>query len=165
MPNVQSEKIALRQATPEDLPLLALIYAHTRQEELDRATEWSIEQKHAFVLHQFHAQDAYYKEVYPNAEYSVILYEGTPAGRLYVERNLIPGTIRVIDISLLPDFRNLGIGAYLLERLQDEARDSDKTLSIHVEKFNRAQTLYQRLGFQPIKETHGVYILMEWKAA
>lgn len=159
-----SEKITLRPTVPEDLPLLAVIYGHTRQEELDQATEWSDAQKQAFVLHQFHAQDTYYKEVYPDAAYSIILYESVPAGRLYVERYLIVGTIRVIDIALLPEFRNLGIGTYLLGQLQAEARNSDKTLSIHVEKFNRAQTLYQRLGFQPIKETHGVYILMEWKA-
>lgn len=139
------------------------IYGSTRAEELTKVPNWSDEQKQAFIAHQFFAQQDYYKKVYPDAAYSIIQSGDQTAGRLYVERRLIEGTIRIIDIALLPEFRNLGIGEYLLCELQEEARSTGKTLSIHVEKFNRALNFYQRLGFQIIHETHGVYLLMEWK--
>lgn len=156
--------ITLRPAAPEDRALLSVIYGSTREEELQQVPEWTEAQKQAFIAHQFHAQDEYYRQVYPDAAYSIILLEGQPAGRLYVERHLIEGTIRIIDIALLPDFRNRGIGESLLLQLQEEARQAGKTLSIHVEKFNRALNFYKRLGFDTIHETHGVYLLMEWKA-
>jgi hypothetical protein len=35
---------------------------------------------------------------------------------------------------------------------------------IAVEKFNRAQTLYRRLGFREVAN-EGVYWFMEWRAA
>lgn len=43
-----------------------------------------------------------------------------------------------------------------------DAEAAGKTLTIHVEQFNPASHLYERLGFKIIKETHGVYLLMEW---
>lgn len=154
--------ISLRTAAPDDRALLRSIYGSTRTIELER-TNWDDEQKGAFITHQFEAQDAHYKQVYPDTDYSVIIYDAQPAGRLYVERNLIPGTIRIVDITLLPDFRNKGIGRYLIQQLQDEAEQAGKTLSIHVERFNKALQLYEKIGFQLIKETHGVYYLMEWR--
>lgn len=155
--------INLRSTTPDDQALLMAIYGSTRTAELDQVPEWTEEHRQAFVAHQFQAQDAYYKEVYPNSEYSVIQLGNQPVGRLYVERHLIKGTIRIVDIALLPEFQNRGIGEYLLRKLQEEARLAGKSLTIHVEKFNRALNFYTRLGFEVIKETHGVYLLMEWK--
>lgn len=140
-----------------------LVYGSTRTDELNKVANWTEAQKQAFIEHQFFAQQDYYQKVYPDAECSIILYEKQAAGRLYVERHLIEGNIRIIDIALLPEFRNRGIGEYLLRALQEEARSAGKTLSIHVEKFNRALNFYKRLGFEIIHETHGVYLLMEWK--
>jgi ribosomal protein S18 acetylase RimI-like enzyme len=153
---------SLRPVVEEDDLLLKAIYGHTRTEELKRAVDWNEVQKAAFITHQHTAQSDYYKKVYPNADYSIILVDGKPAGRLYVERHLIDKHIRIIDIAILPAFRNQGIGAYFLKQLQEEAKQSNKILSIHVEKFNRALTLYKRIGFEVIKETHGVYYLMQW---
>lgn len=158
-----NDTIAVRTAAPDDRALLRNIYGSTRMYELEN-TDWNDAQKEAFIDYQFEAQDTYYKQVYPDSDYGIVLYDGQPAGRLYVERHLIPGTIRVVDIALLPDFRNLGIGGLLIRHLQDEASASGKTLTIHVEQFNPALRLYERLGFQKIKETHGVYYLMEWRS-
>jgi ribosomal protein S18 acetylase RimI-like enzyme len=70
--------------------------------------------------------------------------------------------IRIMDIALLPEHRGVGIGTGLLRELQEEARAAGKSLSIHVEKFNPALRLYERLGFQP-QEDKGVYLLMVWR--
>ena len=154
-----SEFLRLRTVTPEDEQFLRAVYASTRSEELARVP-WSDEQKRAFIDMQFAAQDADYRRNYPDAQYSIIEVQGVPAGRLYVDRG--SKEIRIIDIALLPDHRRAGIGTSLLRALQDEARATSKTLTIHVEKFNPALKLYYRLGFQQI-EDKGVYLFLEWK--
>jgi ribosomal protein S18 acetylase RimI-like enzyme len=110
---------------------------------------------------QFAAQDADYRRNYPDAQYSIIEVQGVPAGRLYVDR--CSKEIRIIDIALLPEHQRTGIGTKLLRALQDEARAAGKTLTIHVEKFNPALRLYQRLGFRQI-EDKGVYLFLEWNS-
>ena len=63
-----------------------------------------------------------------------------------------PAEIRLVDISLLPEFRNRGLGTSLLRDLFTEAEAAGKPLTIHVEKFNPAMRLYQRLGFVRVPE-------------
>jgi ribosomal protein S18 acetylase RimI-like enzyme len=155
-----SDSPRLRAAIPEDEQFLRAVYASTRAEELARVP-WSDEQKRAFIDHQFAAQDAHYRQHYPTAQYSIIEVRDAPAGRLYVDR--WEEEIRIMDIALLPEHRRVGIGTKLLGQLQDEARAAGKALTIHVEKFNPALSLYQRLGFQQI-EDQGVYLFLEWKA-
>jgi GNAT superfamily N-acetyltransferase len=154
-----SEFPRLRTITPEDEQFLRAVYASTRAEELARVP-WTDEQKRAFTDMQFAAQDADYRRNYPDAQYSIVEVHGVPAGRLYVDR--CSKEIRIIDIALLPEHRRAGIGTSLLRALQDEARAAGKTLTIHVEKFNPARSLYHRLGFEQI-EDKGVYLLLEWK--
>lgn len=161
--NVNLVNLVLRPIIDDDRLFLIDVYRSTRIEELNRAIDWSDEQKSAFILHQFNAQDDYYKKVYPDATYDVIIYNEIPIGRLYVERFLIEGTIRIIDIAILPTYRKLGVGSYLINNLMEEAIQSNKSITIHVEIFNKALDLYKRLGFEIIKETNGVYYLMEWK--
>jgi GNAT superfamily N-acetyltransferase len=152
--------ISLRPITPEDDGFLARVYASTRWDEL-APTGWSEEQKAEFCRRQFDAQSAYYAVNYPGASLQVIERDGQPIGRLYVARR--EKEIRIVDITLLPESRGSGLGAKLLRDLQDEARSAGKSLTIHVERFNRALQLYQRLGFEPV-EDKGVYLLMRWSA-
>ena len=65
-----------------------------------------------------------------------------------------------VDIALLPEYCNRGIGTTLLRGLQSEAVAAGKPLRIHVERFNPALRLYERLGFHPIAD-RGVYLFME----
>jgi GNAT superfamily N-acetyltransferase len=152
--------ISLRPITPEDTSFLARLYASTRWEEL-APTGWSDEEKIVFCRRQFDAQSAHYRENYPDASLQIIERDGVPTGRLYVAR--WEKEIRIVDISLLPESRGAGLGTKLLRELQDEARSAGKSLTIHVERFNRALGMYQRLGFQQV-EDKGVYLLMRWKA-
>jgi len=88
-----------------------------------------------------------------------------PAGGSQPHANFQPYLCISFIISLFgifptPTYRGRGIGAGLLRRLVEEAQDSGRKLSIHVEVNNPARTLYDRLGFRPVGE-HGVYLLME----
>ena len=58
--------------------------------------------------------------------------------------------------------RNRGIGTRLLRELQEEARSAGKPLRIHVERFNPALRLYERLGFRQT-EDKGIYLFLEWR--
>jgi len=147
----------VRPARPEDREHLLAVYASTRAEEL-ASVPWTEEQKTAFVKMQFNAQDAHYREHYEGATYEVIEVDGVLAGRLYLHRT--PKEIRLVDIALLPAFRGKGVGTRLLDELIAEAQGRDVPLTIHVEMFNPARSLYERLGFVPV-EDHGVHILME----
>jgi ribosomal protein S18 acetylase RimI-like enzyme len=143
---------------PEDASFLEQVYASTRAEEL-ALVDWDQEQKAAFLRMQFAAQDRYYRERYPGAKFDVILKDGALAGRLYVHRRA--AEIRIMDIALLPEHRGAGIGTMLLREVMAEGARSGIPVTIHVERFNPALRLYERLGFRPIKDK-GVYLLMEW---
>jgi len=152
--------LSLRPACDADAETLLAIYASTRADELAR-TDWDADQKAAFVAMQFQAQSAHYRGNYRGAEFYLILVDGEPAGRLYLHRR--DGDLRIMDIALLPGHRGRGIGTACLRALQAAAAAEGIGLSIHVETFNPARRLYQRLGFRPAAEA-GVYILMQWAA-
>ena len=138
-----------------------MVYASTRAEEL-AVVPWDAATKDAFVRMQFAAQDSFYRQHFPDATYDVVVVNGVPAGRLYVDRR--EAEIRIIDIALLPEHRGHGIGTALLTPILDEADRTGKTVSIHVERDNPARRLYDRLGFVEVEE-QGVYLLLErWPA-
>ena len=150
--------IVLRDAAQADRAALFDIYASTRAEEL-AVMDWSVLQKESFLRMQFDAQDRYYHEQYSDASFQVIEVDGKAAGRLYVRQD--EADVNIIDIALLPEYRAIGIGSVLIEGLQSQAAGGGKTVSIYVEKFNRARELYRRLGFGMVRD-EGVYLLMRW---
>ena len=143
-----------------DLPFLRELYASTRREELAPAG-WPKEQVENFLSQQFQAQHVHYQEHYADADFDVVLSsQGEPIGRLYLiewEKEF-----RIVDIALLPEHRRKGIGGAILKEIIERAFAVGKAVSIHVEQYNPAMHLYERLGFEMIDES-GVYHLMELK--
>ena len=154
-----SGAVSLRPVGPGDEPWLYRIYASTREAEL-APLGWDAAQQTAFLTQQFTAQARYYQEHYRDTTFDLILCGGEPAGRLYVAR--WPDEIRIVDIALLPPYRNQGLGSAFLRALQEEATQAGKPLRIHVEVFNPARRLYERLGFTQIAD-RGVYHFLEWR--
>jgi len=148
----------LRPVTSADHEFIFSVYAATRADEM-ALVEWSAEQKESFLRMQFQAQHQYYVENYTGAIFSVIMVNDQSAGRLYLHRR--EKEIRIMDIALLPKHRNAGIGSALLEDILNQGREQNVAVTIHVEKFNPAMHLYERLGFRQ-KEDKEVYWLMEW---
>jgi len=141
--------ITLREVVPEDEALLREIYACTRAAEL-AMVPWSDEQREAFLRFQFDAQDSHYRSQFPEASYQLILKDTEPVGRLYVLRDATE--IRILDITVLPQYRNAGIGTSLIRDVLAEADHSGQTVTIWVEQFNPSQALFQRLGFVKIQD-------------
>ncbi|MGH3089578.1 MAG: GNAT family N-acetyltransferase [Rubrobacteraceae bacterium] len=149
--------MTLRPAEPEDETFLFRVYASTRSEEL-ALLPWTEEQKETFLEMQFDAQSRYYRDHYPDASFDVVLKGAEPVGCLCVAR--WPEEMKIADIALLPEHRGRGVGTALLRELISEADASRKPVTIHVERFNPALRLYERLGFRE-KKDKGVYLLME----
>jgi len=121
---------------------------------------WPAPAKRAFLDEQFALQHQHYLKNYPGADLLLIEQDGIPIGRIYVYRT--PAEIRLMDIALNAEQRSRGIGSALLCELMDEARATNRELTLHVEPDNPAQRFYQRLGFCLI-EHRGVYEFLGWK--
>lgn len=161
---LEIKDINIRDIQETDLPILCKIYGSTRKDELDKGTSWTDEQKKIFIEHQFSAQHDYYHKNYLEAKFYIIEKENTPVGRLYIDFFFEKKGIRVIDITMLPEWRNKNIGSSILNEIIKKAALNNLNVTIHVESFNPAMELYKKLGFKKISETNGVYHLMEWNS-
>lgn len=149
--------VRLRAATAVDEPLLFAVYAASREAEL-ALTDWTQEQRLAFVTMQHRAQAAAYRERHPDGRFSVVEHLGEGIGRLYLAS--LPGELRVLDIALLPEWCGRGIGTALLADVFAEADRDEVMVSLHVEAWNPAIRLYHRLGFVEAGR-NDVYVRME----
>ncbi|MES2796825.1 MAG: GNAT family N-acetyltransferase [Bacteroidota bacterium] len=158
-----NEVYSLRPLEERDWSFLKKVYASTRENEMKMLSHWTAEMIEAFVNQQFEAQHFHYQKFYIGADFWVIYKDDLPIGRLYFHENHEENNSRIIDISILPEYRNKGIGRKILTDILSQAQRENKKVSIHVEAFNPAMKLYESLGFEKISETNGVNFLFEWK--
>jgi GNAT superfamily N-acetyltransferase len=149
--------IIFKKVSEDDFPFLRKVYRSTREEELSQAN-MSEEDKSRFIEFQFNAQHLHYSQAYKDAEFNLILLDDKPVGRLYIWRT--ETQIRIMDIALLPDFQGKGIGTKILQSIIQESEKSGKKVTMHVEYFNPALRLYERLGFKKVDDS-GIYFYME----
>lgn len=154
------DTITLRPERPEDEPFLREVHASTRKEEID-AAGWPPAMREAFLNSQFSAQVQGYRTTFPKADFQIILSNDQSVGRMVVNR--ATKEIRLVDIALLPAYRNAGIGTLLIQRLLSEAAASGKPLRLSVIKGQRASRLYQRLGFKKTGESD-LRDELEWRS-
>lgn len=140
IPNLSS-----RQAAATDDPFLLELYTSTRADEL-AMLNLSEPQKHAFMKMQFEAQ----RRCYPPADHQIICLQGRPVGRTLIKRS--EDNFLLVDISLVPEARNQGFGAYLVRQLMDEAACQRKAVKLRVMVNNPARRLYERLGFTIVNQ-------------
>jgi ribosomal protein S18 acetylase RimI-like enzyme len=146
--------ISLREVTPADEPFLFEVYASTRLEEL-AGLDWDDNQKQAFIKMQFLARE----RTYPRVDNRIVILDDCEIGRILVDRN--EHEILLVDIALLTEYRNSGIGSRLINDLLKEASESGKSVRLHVLQVSPAARLYERLGFQR-SGGDAVYVEMMW---
>ena len=151
--------IDLRTVTEADKDFLFSVYASTRADEMN-LVDWSEEQKDAFLHMQFNAQTEHYSLHYPNAEYKIIERAGVPLGRLIVEDR--GDHFLIMDLALLPEYRRMEIGTFLIQTLKQQAARLNLPLVLRVEFFNPAIRLYDRLGFVKSREVNMVHHELVW---
>jgi ribosomal protein S18 acetylase RimI-like enzyme len=135
---------ALRAETAEDAPFLLRLYMSVRMMELE-PTGWPDAMKQAFLTSQFALQTRHYATAYADPDFMVLTCEDGPVGRLYLAQT--DADLRIVDVSLSPEWRGGGLGAALLQAVQARAATDGRTVSLSVDMMNPAQNLYRRLGF------------------
>ena len=151
--------ISRRPASADDQSFLYQLYCSTRRDEL---TAYGIApaQQEMFLKLQFTARQRHYEIAYTGADHQIVLCNNQPIGRILVYRSA--SEIRLVDIELLTEWRGKGYGAALVQGLLDEAQAAGKPVTLHVDKFNRAARLYERLGFTICGDIGSDY-KMEWR--
>ena len=144
---------ALRPALPADTDFEQVLYASTR----DDLRPLGPEVFDGLVGMHFRAQSMSIRLDHPHAEHKIVMVADAPAGRLIVDGS--GNHIEVIDVALLPEYRNCGIGTSLLHNVLDQADRLGRAIRLHVEKQSRAVRLYERLGFVICGDV-GLYLAM-----
>ena len=150
-----------RPVSSNDDDFLIKVYASTRADEM-AGLPWDADQKDSFIRMQFTAQQQDYKRRFPDGDHQLLLVDAEPAGRVYLARS--EKEIRILDIALLPGYRNKGIGTRLIKGLLDEATRTQRPVRVYVEQYNPAMRLFERLGFSKAEDI-GSHFLLEWQAA
>lgn len=152
------ENVTLRPVGDGDDPFLFEVYSSTRKDEM-ALTGWDDAQQQAFLKMQFAAQQFHYARENPDASHQIILLDGRPVGRVYVARK--EAEVRVLDITVLPQYRNRGIGTPIIRDVMREAAAEGKAVTIYVETFNPSLRLFERLGFSRIAQ-QGIHFFLRW---
>ncbi len=114
---------------------------------------------------QFDIQRRSYAMQYPESKHLLIYVEQLPVGRLLLdESSNEEKAIQLIDVSLLPEFRNQGVGTRLLQHLQRLASETLRGIRLSVLQSNPAIRLYERQGFMVTGESVP-YLRMHWHPA
>lgn len=158
-PDIAALGVSMRPETGDDIAFLRRLHVANRWHELTQ-TGWPDAQKAAFLGQQADFQRIHYAKAYGDAAFLIVEAQAGPIGRLCVWRSA--DEICIVDIALLPEAHNRGIGSALLRSVMEEARALGLPVRLSVEQFNPAQRLYRRLGF---KETGAAapYLRMEWR--
>ncbi len=85
----------------------------------------------------------------------VRLLQGDQAGYGYVADD-----IPELGIAVLPPWRGLGVGTAMLQRLLQVVDVRYRGVSLSVNRMNRAQRLYQRLGFRAVASSDGTLVML-----
>jgi GNAT superfamily N-acetyltransferase len=153
-----SQSISTRPVTPDDDSFLRRVYKSSRGDDL-RGLQWDEDRIDEFLEMQYDAERKFFENDYRKATDQIVALDGQPAGRLIVERR--EHEIRCVDLSLLPEHRNQGVGTFIINTLQSEATAANLPLRLQVIRFNRAVNLFERMGFVRTSET-GTHFQMEW---
>lgn len=112
--------------------------------------------KEAIILQQFTIEQQQLIQMYPDAEFNIVMLKDEPLGRLYIYHGKT--TDRILEIGLLEEYRGLGIGREILEAVIENALKKGKSVCLQVAWFNQgAYGFYEKLGFEVIENKGFAY--------
>ncbi len=149
----------LVKAKLEDDEFLYEVYASSRMDEINE-WQWDEQQKQQFLKMQYYCQKVYYKNIYSHLETRIIVSKNEKIGRLLLAD--FKEKFVIVDLTILPEFQNQGVGTKILVEVQGYAQKHQKDIQLSVYRSNEgAIKLYEQLGFQQVECTD-MYIFMEW---
>ena len=73
---------------------------------------------------------------------------------------IIDDTTHSLSISLLKEYRNLGIGTELMKQILLTLKEREyKQVSLSVQKINYAVSMYKKVGFEVVRENEEDYVM------
>lgn len=73
---------------------------------------------------------------------------------------IIDDTTPSLSISLLKEYRNLGIGTELMKQILLTLKEREyKQVSLSVQKINYAVSIYKKVGFEVVRENEEDYVM------
>ncbi len=150
--------VSRRRATEEDDAFLFDLFRAVRAPEFAGALIPAA-QLDLLMRIQYAGQKQSYAVQYPDSDHELVLVDGDLVGRIWFFR--MPSEHRLVDIALLPEYRNRGIGSGLLRQAIANAGQSGVPLRCSVGITNAGSLrFHQRLGFRIVSQDE-VYAEME----
>lgn len=115
----------------------------------------------ALLEGQHHLRQSHYRNAFPGSQRLVVTKRESCIGRLYLHEG--EADVRILDISILPSFRNRGFGTELIRWVLFRAAELNRTAGLHVQTTNPAVRLYSRLGFAPDSVSSAPGLPMTWR--
>lgn len=155
--------LCLRGVNPDDEGFLKRLFRQSRPHLLQIPMPADFVE--ALIEQQYEAQKKSYDRQFPGGGHFLILRQQEPIGRLMLHADNKQASLRLVDISLLPQFCGQGYGSALLWALQSLAQKKKWQLVLSVDHQNwRARKLYGSLGFHPEKRS-ATHEMMIWSSA
>ena len=107
-------------------------------------------------------QDVWFKKGLLDAEYHIVECDDLAIGAVGI-RNA-PAHLSLVELQVLPEYQNQGIGTQLLLRELERAAKLGLPVRLQVLRDSRARQLYERHRFVAFGETE-THILMIWRPA
>jgi ribosomal protein S18 acetylase RimI-like enzyme len=112
---------------------------------------WEDGAREQFLDLQFRAQRLGWAARFPDAEHELILLDRRPVGRLCIAWS--QDECRVVDVALLPAYRELGLGAHVFGEVVAEADCRGIPVRTTVDRTNQPSIAFHaRLGFEIVEE-------------
>jgi len=148
--------ITTRPATEQDDTFLYALFKAVRAPEF-AYVPLPPEQLETLLGMQYRGQKYTYATQYPGGD-RIILLDGEPIGRIWLYRG--PSEHTLVDIALLPEFRNRGIGGALVSEAIAGARAAGVRLCCSIAATNNGSlAFHRRLGFQIVGHDEVFYDL------
>jgi ribosomal protein S18 acetylase RimI-like enzyme len=151
-----SFKVTRRAATEQDGVFLYELFKAVRLPEFAHVPI-APGQLEILMRIQYNGQTLTYSSKYPEG-HDIVLVDGTPVGRIWVFHG--PEQHQLVDISLMPEYRNRAIGAGLVMEAIDAARQAGVPIRCSVAVTNPGSLrFHQRLGFRVVGQDEIYYEL------
>lgn len=140
--------LKLRNAKKDDVTFLTLLRKVSMKEHIEKAgIEYFKEKQLERVLYGFkYAQ--------------IVEYDNKDIGLFKINKESSPWD--VIQIQILPEYQNRGIGSLILKTVIKEAKSLSKSIRLSVYKNNPALKLYKRNGFRVVEESKDSFIMVRF---
>ena len=107
-------------------------------------------------------QDKWRQKLEGKLDMYVVAVEDFPIARIWLDwtKSAKLGIGEISSFEVMPPFRNIGIGSFMIESMEDILREKGlKRAQIGVDKSNdRAKKLYQKLGYKVVRDEQDSFV-------